>query len=567
MIGTCTVLLLSACATTYKDDRAVGLDTRIYPKANQCYSEDPALTKTCIPGLTEQEVLEKEKEIYPSYPGSTPTHYRPNLAIGLSGGGQRASSTAIGFLAGLDSTGVLAKADILSTVSGGSYAAYWYMTKLYQSEFYHNPIGYDDKNTPHRFAPFFDRYYIYCRDDSPPDSEKWNKNCDFRTEGQPPLLTPDSKKTRGNKWARFQHHVSYHGNLLTTTQQSDDYVNPLVWPEIILRSLVVLPYIPMHWVTAGLLDAKINNNRISDFYVYGIEHEYVLYPKLRGAREVNEFENATTVSWLPWTPLRLNIAKDSPSDVTLDSLARLAHEGFNLETGEIKKRPIPFWIINSTAAYGGGWKLIKNLPVKYQRYIPPLEVLTPFNNSLQDTIYEFTPIARGSSSYGYFPNSATTFSHLPDGLNTTRQPFLVPHEHQFFPFPPLPITLSKIVGISGAAIDDLGFAGNVAIDSINFGLGQYINNPAQPNSVRNRHQWIPFPFNLFGFFNPRIKHDIHAPSIYLSDGGHSDDNLGISSALKRRPHNLLVLDAELEGNRSGLAAFESLQRVVCRMRI
>ena len=127
-----------------------------------------------------------------------------------------------------------------------------------------------------------------------------------------------------------------------------------------------------------------------------------------------------------------------------------------------------------------------------------------------------------------------------------------------------PISLSKIVSISGAAVDGLGFTGNMALDMFNLGFGQYIDNPAQPDDLRKKHQLVPFPLYLF---SPRIKHDINAPSIYLSDGGHSGDNLGISSALKRRPHSLLVLDAEYEGSPAGLAAFQSLQEVVCRLKI
>ncbi|MDM5180808.1 patatin-like phospholipase family protein [Massilia sp. DJPM01] len=51
---------------------------------------------------------------------------RSHFGIALSGGGTKASSFSIGVLAGLADAGLLDKADYISTVSGGGYAAYFY---------------------------------------------------------------------------------------------------------------------------------------------------------------------------------------------------------------------------------------------------------------------------------------------------------------------------------------------------------------------------------------------------------------------------------------------------------
>jgi hypothetical protein len=57
------------------------------------------------------------------------------LGISLSGGGMRSASFSIGALAGFNQTGLLQKADYISTVSGGGYAGYWLMSQLhYQPE-------------------------------------------------------------------------------------------------------------------------------------------------------------------------------------------------------------------------------------------------------------------------------------------------------------------------------------------------------------------------------------------------------------------------------------------------
>lgn len=532
---------MPACASL-KDNTPVSLHTHLYEKASSCFEEDKEI-KTCHAGISESDMLDAEKVFYPSYKEPS-GDYRPQLAIGLSGGGQRAASTAIGFLTALDSSGVLAKADILSTVSGGSYAAYWFITKLHKFSAYSKMpdgglIDYQNPSGALRFAPLFERYYVYCRDDSP-EERKWPELCGFRDGDDPPGLTAESKKRLGNKWGRFQQHVLYNGNLLTSQQLKDGlFDKPLMWMEVAARSLSVLPVIPVHWLATGLFDTKINMNVLAMFYRSGLEQQYGLFPDHRRARLRRHFPNST--SWVKWTLLRYGV-----DDIPMGELARTSRDP--------DIQPIPFWIINTTAAYGGGWKLLKGHNLFEVNSGP----FAAFSRNLSDTVYEFTPLTRGSSSYGYFPNSRETF------------PNRFPKEDRFFRvsenryFDSHPISLSKIVSISGAAVDGLGFSGNVALDIFNLGFGQYIDNPAQRDDLRKKHQLVPFPLYLF---SPRIKHDINAPSIYLSDGGHSGDNLGISSALKRRPRSLLVLDAEYEGSPTGLAAFQSLQEVVCRLKV
>lgn len=59
----------------------------------------------------------------------SPTAERPRIGLALSGGGTKAAMYAHGVLHGLDASGLLPQVDIISSVSGGGYAAYWYFTK------------------------------------------------------------------------------------------------------------------------------------------------------------------------------------------------------------------------------------------------------------------------------------------------------------------------------------------------------------------------------------------------------------------------------------------------------
>lgn len=58
----------------------------------------------------------------------------PMIGLALSGGGTKAAMFAHGVMHGLHASGILEKVDVISTVSGGGYAALWYYTKLIEAE-------------------------------------------------------------------------------------------------------------------------------------------------------------------------------------------------------------------------------------------------------------------------------------------------------------------------------------------------------------------------------------------------------------------------------------------------
>ncbi len=73
-----------------------------------------------------------------------PERLHPALGIALSGGGMRSASFAIGLLSGLNETGALDELEVLSSVSGGSYALSW----LYAQPFYMDRRGCTDGRHP-----------------------------------------------------------------------------------------------------------------------------------------------------------------------------------------------------------------------------------------------------------------------------------------------------------------------------------------------------------------------------------------------------------------------------------
>jgi hypothetical protein len=71
---------------------------------------------TAVPGVLRQRT-------------SNASAARPVIGLALAGGGTRASHFSMGVMKGLHEANVLAHVDFLSTVSGGGYAGYWYVSQ------------------------------------------------------------------------------------------------------------------------------------------------------------------------------------------------------------------------------------------------------------------------------------------------------------------------------------------------------------------------------------------------------------------------------------------------------
>ncbi len=172
----------------------------------------------------------------------------------------------------------------------------------------------------------------------------------------------------------------------------------------------------------------------------------------------------------------------------------------------ILDRRLPYFIINTTAAIDDdGWR---------------------YNSELSKSVYEFTPWHYGSDAFGYRTES-------------------------------FPLNMSRAVSISGAAYDSTSLPGarrQVAASLINGDLGYHISNPQESTSW-----WmypLPFPFYVL----PHNVRDIHGPSIYLTDGGHSE-NLAAYSLVRRLCKQIVIVDAEHDPT----FQFEGLRRLQRRL--
>ena len=122
--------------------------------------------------------------------------------------------------------------------------------------------------------------------------------------------------------------------------------------------------------------------------------------------------------------------------------------------------------------------------------------------------------------------------------------------------------LADAMTISGAAASPaMGsqtfFAQSAAMTLFNVRLGRWMENPAYKRGTLPR--WTFWPWYLLQEILASC--DAAKRLVYLSDGGHSGDNLGIYPLLKRRCRLILAVDAEHDPTYSGNSLVEALRQI------
>lgn len=472
------------------------------------------------PKTTDWQTIDpKETQYYKEVRGNADG--QPNIGLALSGGGQRSAAVSMGFLEALQESAILPQVDSVSSVSGGSYAAYWWYSHHYWAA-KESELGRKDELKTLNID-LYNRFYLwdicgeiskYLATTAQTPSQDVTDNC-----AATPM--PPEYKSELNYYQKFRFfiHDRNRGYLLTRSQKPfESYQVPfaerldktLRTIELGVKAALWLPVLPLHWVANGVFDSKSNLNLMQNYYQNGIEREYGLYPICRveeGSQDCTKLKSYANDKYI------LNLKAHDPLIPQLND--------------EMRKQQLPFWIINTTAAYSQHmWpKMLRGFP------------RAGYSQSLYDTVYEFTPVSQGSARFGYCA------------------------EYQVDCALSRPIKLSRRVAISGAAIDAVSPGKNTALDIFNLSLGQYIANPNIPDSTRTWRQFIPAPFVWF----IKNSHEEQSPHVYLSDGGHSD-NLGLYSLIRRGTKQIIVLDAEHESakDKSGkYAVFEALRRDRC----
>lgn len=322
----CSILYLSACANVEKNK-----------------------------ALSFKDVYEVEHQYYKR---------ESNWGLALSGGGTRSASFNIGVLAGLNSIDRLNDLDVMSTVSGGSYAAYWYYSKLY-----------------------------YLKDDTTDDLFKLcYSNNKLLEDGDSDCVTAD-------KQYRFQRHLQNNSLILKKHSMGsgdDDDIHFGHFIPIGFRSIYEPPVSNIFELFG--LDNNIYSAR--DYYREGIERTYGLYPDSENIKGLMSggFEGEDD------TKYRSNEHKVRAEALSVASIKS------KLYTKDMKESNPPVWVINTTVAPGNDFRVSRLYSDPYEN--------EPFVNS----IYEITPFTVGSGLTGYITteDAKDVCSNMGEGDNCFR---------------------------------------------------------------------------------------------------------------------------------------------------
>lgn len=403
-----------------------------------------------------------------------------NLGISFSGGGVRSATFSQGAMAGLDQSGLLDRADIVSTVSGGGYAGYWLMSQLYYNQ---------QQDTE------FDRSLLF--NDCFPDS--WDNYAGFKNTLIPSCeLDAAGDSVRNLNRYRFQSQVTQQSDLLHYYQDGSSYGRFLQATEFTSKVLLHIPSLISHHIGNTLFDWGYGGSGFRRYYQSGIERTYGLAPIDIEPRHIDlkRYKNQEKILWMDNYKAE-ELSFEELSSYTLRNWKQCSIEARDLQLCS----RVPMWIINSTAG-------VADRTYEWTDEQPPLN----------ESIFEVTPFGYGSGEYGYV-------SQPIDQITV-----------------PKAIAISGAAAdaqqkTANSRWSKLAIAGGLHL--INGNLGYSIDNYNPDRSNIALHRFLPFPLYYFhGFARNQSSVDI-----YLSDGGHSE-NLGAYSLIMRGVKNIVIFDAE-----------------------
>lgn len=466
----------------------------------------------------------------------------PTYGLALAGGGQKAASYAIGVLSAIyQNSDPSLQPDAVSSVSGGSYAALWLMSRVIDA---YEQGREEDQLNQFRFGAYFD-------DCLPVAYERFAENADIG--GRVPcdrnpatIVERDGVLTDSLRFQNqlrgfsdlfdkgFDYPIPATGNAELPTakteyegkkrsseksssipqaQSSRTKAGWEISKELFYNSLTL----PAHWPLRVLFDARNLNVSVSARrYFRNIERTYALPPancetleklQLRGNGDVCLIEDSSGTIELrrQGRPPSTRHADAGRTMETLGFLHAFQHgirSTLCPNTAEsipcAKALPkVPLWIANTSA------------------WVEPIGVADRNMPDLEDAVFEFTPYRFGSRHFGYWEGT------------------------------PRRIDLAMIAGASGAFLDSQQRVTSprlrpflmVGMHLANLNWGIELPNPRYQDSTRLVHSLLPFPLYL----GHRREANNTGAWIRLGDGGISE-NLGAWSLIRRGYTNIIISD-------------------------
>jgi hypothetical protein len=282
----------------------------------------------------------------------------PKVGLALAGGGTRAGYFAHGVLQGLNDTGLLDRVDVISSVSGGSYAAYWYFSKRLEAQ----RLGFSHKQI---FDDCLPAWWV--------DERKAKAGSTGRTlkalmdqalsKGSPrmPACTNTLHWEPGDPY-RWQAHLARWPDMFNRTP---GFVSGNAQGAPVLQVAAEAPAFLVELFARPLIE----NSNIPLEYHYGIERVWGLNPQPRVFAGTPVTGDDARTKWAYTNAL----GKAPSRDMHVDP----AFGGWEALRTQYRKDPtLPLWILNSTQGQKG--------PTPDSRHI-----------------YEMTPLSHGATGHRY----------------------------------------------------------------------------------------------------------------------------------------------------------------------
>jgi hypothetical protein len=486
------------------------------------------------------------------------------IGVALSGGGTRAAANAMGVLAGLDDLGLLTyvktdkkkKVELISSVSGGGYAAYYLYSRLLhpaglpveRGELFQDcvkrfnetgkvagPEGETPDKEPYAtsalvkaLGPFMCKSDTYFKDSTNPQSA-------WEGDGQ-------HAQARHQAALRCQQDVMSPGKCSSRVTSQDGLAT--VGSIASLAAMSWLTRWPHH-AANSLFDSGLNLSPSRAVYSHGIDLSYggLISREFRpsfleeGILNKKNLRRATRAqitcpknqvgSVFTYANYNLHECDErhsypKPRTWTLEDFAKSLNEKrqeqMTLEALPTDQRPLqvrnhPYWVIQATSAPTrglAGW-LFREVNRK-----------DAWNNS-----FEFTPTHFGSRRYGFVPGTPAHYEVI-DAVASAAA-FLDANQQAYDNFVVRPVLAAFQHGINL----------NWGID-----LPNYNTTPQR----RRLHQVLPFPLNnvdaavTWATNRGAQKDRLISSFIRLTDGGNAE-NTGVLAMVRRGVRNIVVADA------------------------
>lgn len=473
------------------------------------------ITREGEPRTEAEQAFDRCKTTTPDESGSE--FPRPALAVALSGGGTRSASFSVGALKALDEEQYLDNTNTISSVSGGSYAHYWFLMQRYFQYLNAEQISATSyESLADQLRSTSDRGFnslaSFCSQLTNTETRNHTMDDIFRTHAETPV----------NGSYVFQEHLSNQSDIVNYSESVP--IQYLETTGLIASHVGLLPF---YWVTDGLLDTNaFNGSVLTNAYRKGLERTYGFSPNMEFDSYYDyfdhapeQFHNAMNGRILRWREnaraVNLNFRELRHYMAVYNTcVSELQDQGTTLP-----RQPLP--IINATVK--PDFSFFQNPDYRDM-------------HALEKLVYSMSPIEYGSELEGY----------------------------QFDSYLFMPISFSKAVAVSGAAADENARQSNWATDSLlrvfNLNLGYDIRNPrTQYGYLGSAWFWASKAVNgiPLGFMIPQDS----KPTIHISDGGGSE-NLGAFSLVRRGVKRIIIVDGEHDSGYN----FDGLKRLQANLK-